>query len=235
MIDSVKPLTQRERIDAMVDRVAAHLSLSTVAVPEELAAPKAKLRLVDAKHWNWEGKGLRKLFAMHTSMRVPPIEQINFILYPAAGIDAPIFLFFCMITGRKLIGHINVNSLAWDEESQRKWVMPLQEAVSKYPPFESKDRYPEWMKKWRTAGGVYGMFMKDRVEDFSACMFDYLERYLDELAICETISNQDRLDALAASHDQFVDDIRTQDKAQGIMAKMIGKDTARRIFYEVTT
>jgi hypothetical protein len=34
---------------------------------------------------------------------------------------------------------------------------------------------------------------------------------------------------------QFVEDIRTQDKAQGMMAKMIGKDIARRIFYEVTT
>ena len=33
----------------------------------------------------------------------------------------------------------------------------------------------------------------------------------------------------------LVDDIRTQDKAQGMMAKLIGKETAKRIFYEVTT
>ena len=34
---------------------------------------------------------------------------------------------------------------------------------------------------------------------------------------------------------QFVSDIRTQDKAQGMMARMIGAEKARRIFYEVTT
>lgn len=235
MTQTASPLTQRERIDAMVNRVQAHVPLASVPVPAELAEPKAKLRLVNAKHWNWEGEGLRKLFAMHTSMRVPPIEQINFILYPAPTIDAPIFLFFCMVTGRKLIGHINVNSLAWNEETKRRWVAPLAQSVSEYPPFESKDRYPEWMKKWRTGAGVYGMFMKDRVEDLSACMFDYLEVYLRQLAACEPISDAVRLAELKDSHDQFVDDIRTQDKAQGIMAKMIGKETARRIFYEVTT
>jgi hypothetical protein len=34
---------------------------------------------------------------------------------------------------------------------------------------------------------------------------------------------------------QFVSDIRTQDKAQGMMAKMIGAEKARRIFWEITT
>jgi hypothetical protein len=36
-------------------------------------------------------------------------------------------------------------------------------------------------------------------------------------------------------HAGFINDIRTQDKAQAMMARMIGKDTAKRIFYEVTT
>ena len=47
--------------------------------------------------------------------------------------------------------------------------------------------------------------------------------------------NPERLQQIAAFQDKWVDDIRTQDKAQGMIAKMIGSKTAKRIFYEVTT
>ena len=44
-----------------------------------------------------------------------------------------------------------------------------------------------------------------------------------------------KLQQLKAFQDAFIEDIRTQDKAQGMIAKMIGKQKAKRIFYEVTT
>jgi hypothetical protein len=44
-----------------------------------------------------------------------------------------------------------------------------------------------------------------------------------------------RLSAIRKFQDGFVSDIRTQDKAQGMIAKMIGPKIAKRIFYEVTT
>jgi hypothetical protein len=44
-----------------------------------------------------------------------------------------------------------------------------------------------------------------------------------------------RLSAIRKFQDGFVSDIRTQDKAQGMISKMIGAKTAKRIFYEVTT
>ena len=44
-----------------------------------------------------------------------------------------------------------------------------------------------------------------------------------------------RIQAIENFHAQWVDDVRTQDKAQGMIAKMLGAKKARRIFYEVTT
>ncbi len=58
---------------------------------------------------------------------------------------------------------------------------------------------------------------------------------MDKVSRCEPVTDPERLAGVRAFHDRWVDDIRTQDKAQGMIAKMIGAKTARRIFYEVTT
>jgi hypothetical protein len=49
------------------------------------------------------------------------------------------------------------------------------------------------------------------------------------------VTDPGKLEVISWFNDQWISDIRTQDKAQGMMAKMIGAKTARRIFYEVTT
>ena len=55
------------------------------------------------------------------------------------------------------------------------------------------------------------------------------------MADAEPVRDSNRLEQIKAFHAQFRDDIRTQDKAQGIMSKFIGKKKARRIMYEVAT
>ena len=77
--------------------------------------------------------------------------------------------------------------------------------------------------------------MSDRIDDITECMFAYLDTYLLQVRAATPVDDEQKRAAVLAFHEAFRTDIRTQDKAQGMMAKLIGADTAKRIFYEVTT
>ncbi len=140
-----------------------------------------------------------------------------------------------MVTKRKVIAHLNVNCPFDDADYRARWVQPLVERLQRYAPFDSDDRYPEWMQKYRNECTIYGLFPRERLDDLSNCCFDYLDHYVEQVAAAAPVTDPQRLAQIAGFQAQWVSDIRTQDKAQGMIAKMIGKDTARRIFYEVTT
>jgi len=222
-------------LDDAMQRIAEMTPLRAVELEPQLAKPRSFLKVLDADHYNWEADRYRKLFAMRFRVKLPPLDQINMILYPEPTYDAPIFLFFCLMTKRKVIGHLNVNCPFDDAAYRAKWVDPLDAILQRYPPFEAPDRYPEWMKKYRRACTIMGMFRQERFEDLSACALEYLDHYTRTLAASEPETDPGRLEQIASFQATFVEDIRTQDKAQGMISKMIGKDTARRIFYEVTT
>ena len=140
-----------------------------------------------------------------------------------------------MVTNRKVIAHLNA-SCPFDEVSyKQRWVDPLMDMLNGFAPFYSNDRYPEWMKKYRNESTIYGLFPLERPDDLSDCCFAYLDHYLDQLKEEKLETDLNRLKQIGALHDQWVEDIRTQDKAQGMIVKMIRAKTARRIFYEVTT
>jgi hypothetical protein len=219
----------------LIGKVAERFPLEEVHLDPEIAQPKSFLKILTARHYNWKADRFRKLFGMRFTVKLPPLDQLNTIFYPERSYDTPIFLFFCLLTKRKLIAHLNVYCPFDDEAYRAQHVDPLVELLNRYPSFECDDRYPEWMKKYRQACTIYGMFPKERFEDLSNCAFDYLDHYLHIAAEAERVTDQARLERISAFHDQFIEDIRTQDKAQGMIAKMIGKDKARRIFYEITT
>jgi hypothetical protein len=220
---------------ALLARVENRFPLAPVPIDRELAEPKSFLKILKARHMNWTAEGWRKVFGMRFNVRLPALDQMNFIMYPEARYDTPVFLFFCLLTGRKLICHVNVNCMRDDEAYRARWVAPLVEAQKRHGSFACDDRYPDWMLKWRTPAGIYGMFPKERCGDFMRCGLDYLDIYLDLAREAHPVAEPAALAAIAAKQAQFVSDIRTQDKAQGMIAKMIGAQTARRIFYEVTT
>jgi hypothetical protein len=221
--------------DSVIDKVRARFPLDTVLLPPELAEPKSFLKVLTAKHYNWRAEKFRKLFGMRFTVKLPPLDQLNTIFYPETVYDSPIFLFFCLVTRRKLIAHLNVYCPFNDEAYRAVHVDPLTEILTRYPSFECPDRYPEWMQKYRQDCTIYGMFARDRLDDLSHCAFDFLEHYLQTIGDAVPVENASRLQTIERFHDRFIEDIRTQDKAQGMIAKMIGKEKARRIFYEITT
>ena len=228
-------MNQDERLKSMVDRVGRDEKLNKIEIPVELEKPSSFLKVLKAQHYNWESERFRKLFAMRFSVKIPPIEQINTIFYPNLEYDFPSFIFFCLVTKRKVIAHLNLNCPFYDEAYQDEWVEPFKNILQNFPSFESKDRYPEWMKKYRNSSTIYGLFPKERLEDVSNCCFAYLDLYMNKVSQAKPVSDSERLQKIINFHDEWVDDIRTQDKAQSMIAKMIGAKKARRIFYEVTT
>jgi hypothetical protein len=221
--------------DSVIDRVRARFPLEDVPLAPELAEPKAFLKVLTAKHYNWNAERFRKLFGMRFTVKLPPLDQLNTIFYPEPIFEVPIFLFFCLVTRRKLIAHLNVYCPFDDPAYRAIHVDPLTQILGKYPSFECADRYPDWMQKSRQECTIYGMFKRDRLDDLSNCAFEYLDHYLQTVRDAEPVEDPGRLQAISRFHAEFVDDIRTQDKAQGMIAKMIGKEKARRIFYEITT
>lgn len=222
-------------LDEMLAATREHITLDPVELEPEIARPKSFLKVLDAEHFNWTGDPLRKLFAMRFRVKIPPLDQMNVIYYPRAEYAAPIFIFFCLLTKRKVIGHLNVNCPLDDADYRRQWVTPLQSMLGEFDEFSCADRYPEWMKKYRNDSTIYGMFTRDRYEDLAACAKQYLNYYLAQLKDAKPETEPERLARISAFHEGFIDDIRTQDKAQAMMGRMIGKNTAKRIFYEVTT
>lgn len=219
----------------LIRRIQGRFPLTPVPLDPELAEPRSFLRILKARHYNWQAPGFRKIFGMRFDVKIPSLEQMNLILYPETHYATPIFLMFCLLTGRKVICHVNLNGVADDPEPVRRWIQPLVEVQARFGSFECADRYPEWMLRWRTPAGIYGMFPRDRFADFIACGTAYLDHYLEQAALAPVVTDPAQLAAIQSVHARFVGDIRTQDKAQGMMAKMIGAQTARRIFYEVTT
>ena len=127
---------------SIFDRVGAIFPLREVELNPELAHPKSFLKILDADHHNWEADRFRKLFGMRFRVKLPPLDQLNCIFYPEPVYDTPIFLFFALVTKRKLIGHLNVYCPFDDEEYLAKHIDPLLAALKKYPPFDCADRYP---------------------------------------------------------------------------------------------
>ena len=218
-----------------LSRIEEKISIQAIEIDRDIAKPKSILKVLDAEHYNWSGEPFRKLFAMRFRVKLPPLDQVNTIFYPRPEFPAPIFIFFCLLTRRKAIGHLNVNCPFDDAEYRARWVDPLVALRNRYPSFDCDDRYPEWMKKYRNDCTIYGMLPRDRFDDLRDCALDYLGYYLEQLEGMQPETDSARLSRIAEFHAGFVDDIRTQDKAQGMMARIIGKEKARRIFYELTT
>lgn len=219
----------------VINNVNAAVPLKPLAIDPELEKPKSLLKILDATHYNWEADKFRKIFGMTFKVKLPPLDQLNSIFYPQPEYATPIFLFFALVTKRKLIAHLNVYCPFSDDAYLARHVEPLTGILGKYDSFECDDRYPEWMQKYRQPCSIYGMFSRDRFDDVHRCALEYLGHYLQQAAAAEKVTDPSALRRIESFHAQFVADIRTQDKAQGMIAKMIGKEKARRIFYEVTT
>lgn len=228
-------MNQQQRLQAVLGKVRQYMPLQEEFVDADISDNKAFLTLVNVSCHQWSAGELSKIGALRMSVKVPALDALTFIFYPQSDSDAPIFLLFFLITGRKVISHFNVCTVFDDEAYLNKWVRPLEGILERYDTFECMDRYPEWMKAYQHDSTIYGLFKQDRLADLSQCSLEYLDHYLALVADNHVTVEPERLQQIASFQQRFKTDIRTRDKAQGMTAKFIGKDKAKRIFYEVVT
>ncbi|WP_101759046.1 hypothetical protein [Oceanicoccus sp. KOV_DT_Chl] len=228
-------MNQDQRLQAVLEKVSGLLPLREVAVDADISDNSAFLKLVNVSCHNWTAGKLSRIGALRMTVKIPALDALTIIFYPQENTDAPIFLLFFLITGRKVISHFNVCTPFDDENYLNKWVKPLDGILAAYPEFECMDRYPDWMKQYQHDSTIYGLFKQDKLADLTACSFEFLDHYLQLVAASDVVTNTDQLAHIASFHEKFKTDIRTRDKAQGMTSKFIGKEKARRIFYEVVT
>ena len=228
-------MKQDERMQAIVARVERHMPVEPIALDPELSSADSFLKILRVKCYNWRTPQLDKFNALRFTVNFPSLDALTMIFYPRPALDAPIFLCFMLLTNRKTVFHLNAYTPFEEPDYQADWIAPLSETLERYPPFDVRDRYPDWMSRYRRDCTLYGLFMKDRLDDLNALIFDYLDIYLPKLAAAEDVTDPERLARIRTFHENFRTDIRTRDKAQGMMSKFIGKERARRIFYEATT
>ncbi len=206
-----------------------------MSLDPEITEANAFFKFLRIRCSNWTSERLAKVSGLRFGVSLPHMDALNVILYPAECFDAPIFLAFAVLTKKRFICHLNVCT-RFDEATYRAtWIDPLVTEKARYAPFDSSTVYPDWMLPYRNQTSIHGTFETDRLADFTQCTFDYLDRYVAALAQATPVVDIIRQGQVRELHEGFKRDIRTRDRAQGMTARFIGKERARRIFCEVAT
>lgn len=224
-----------QQLKALMDRLRQQIDLEPIAIDPALTGSGDSQRAIQLNCFNWRTERFAKITVMQTSVEVPPMNQLNSIFYPKPNYDFPIFLFLHVLTKSHVIAIFNVNCPFSGQSYMARYVDPFMSIQKKYPPFEGKDRYPDWFEKYRNPATIFGVYSKDQANQLAECGLEYLQMYLTLTAAAPSIDTPDRLQHIARFHEQFKNDIRNKDRGRLVLAKLTSKKMARRIFYEVAT
>ena len=224
-----------DRFERLTRQIREQVDLQTITLASDLAEAQSEERKVRIQSYNWSSKKFDKITVMHTSVAVPPMDQLNSIFYPSPCYDLPIFLFLTVVTKSHVIAIYNANCPLSDDESKARYVDPLMPIYKKYAPFDGKERYPDWFEKYRNPTTIFGLYPMDQLETLVSCALEYLHTYLQIAREAPRVEDPERLAHIDKFHEQFREDIRTKDRGRWVLAKLMSDEYARRIFYEVAT
>lgn len=224
-----------DRFERLMQCIREYVDLQPVELAPELAGSGDAGRGMQISCYNWHAEKFRKVTVMETSVEVPPMHQLNSILYPRLHYDLPIFLFLTVVTKSHVIAIYNINCPFTDNANKLAYVDPFLPVYEKYSPFDGKERYPDWFEKYRTPVTIFGLYTMEKLDDLVACALDYLRIYLQLAQNARLVDEPDRLLHIEKFHEQFKQDIRTKDRGRWVLAKLMSDEYARRVFYEVAT
>lgn len=227
-------MDQQQRLDAMIGSIERRFALEPIALAPDVTDASAFFKYLRIRCQNWRGERIEKVSGLRFGVSLPQMDALNVIVYPKEHFDAPIFLAFVVLTKKRFICHLNLCLPFADPEYRRPWLEPLLQLRKGYGSFASDSSYPDWMQADRNEASIHGAFEGDRLDEFTRCTFAYLDSYLAGLAKAVPV-DATRQQAISDFHARFKRDIRTRDRAQSMTARFIGKERARKIFYEVAT
>lgn len=224
-----------DRFEQLLGCIREQVELRPVELASDLAAAEDANRGMWLRSFNWHADQFSKITVMESSVEVPPMHQLNSILYPRPDLDLPIFLFLTVVTKSHVIAIYNVNCPFPGEVSAAEYIEPLIPVYEKYAPFDGRDRCPDWFEKYRTPTTIFGLYTMDKLDSLVACALEYLHVYLQLSQNAQRVEDPERLAHIARFHGQFKEDIRTKDRGRWVLAKLMSDEYARRVFYEVAT
>ena len=111
-------------------------------------------------------------------------------------------------------------------------MVPLQETSKNYTHLPPKEM-PEWMRAYQSPGTIYSMPERKLEADVKQCALDYLELYLKMLDKAEETTDAEYGERIKAGQAAYRSDIMTKDRSRKMLARLIGKKKANRLFQEV--
>ena len=221
-----------ELLSKTLKKIEGKFQLEPVAIPEDLRETRYPLSLMQLQCYNWKAEKVRKIYFMRVKVRVPTLDVLGMAIYPESNFDVPIFTYDLSGTKKKVFTHINFIPLFNDESYYKKYLEPLKPVFEKYnhfPPHKMR----EWMLKYHSPYTFYSMPEKSFLNELKSCALDYLTVYLDIISRAKPIEDKQYLKQIEEAHKAYANDLLTKDASQKMLAKIIGKEKARRIFHEV--
>jgi 15,16-dihydrobiliverdin:ferredoxin oxidoreductase len=221
-----------ELLSKTLKKIEEKFQLEPVAIPEDLRETRFPLSLLKLQCYNWKAEKIRKIYFMRVKVRVPTLDVLGMAIYPETDFDVPIFTCDLSCTKKKVFTHINFIPLFSDESYHKKYIEPLKPVFEKYnhfPPHKMR----EWMLKYHSSYTFYSMPEKSSLEELKCCALDYLSVYLDIISQAKPIEDKQYLEKVKEAHKAYENDLLTKDASQKMLARIIGKEKARRIFQEV--
>ncbi|MCX8044714.1 MAG: phytochromobilin:ferredoxin oxidoreductase [Desulfobacterota bacterium] len=215
-----------------LDIIGKKTPLSPCELPQELAETKFILNVLTLRCFNWKSDILRKVYAMRMTVKVPSMDIIGMAFYPHTFYDLPIFAFDLTCTSKKVIAYINPVAVVQGEAYRQRFIEPFKPVYEKCGDFQPH-KVPEWMQKYNNSCTIYTMPERDRLDDLKACAVGYLQVYAELLATAQPVAETAQRSAIEAFHAAYIRDLTTKDRSQVMLAKIIGKQKAARIFNEV--
>lgn len=215
-----------------LDIIGKKSPLSSCELPPELSETKYVFNVLNLRCFNWTSDKLRKVYAMRMAVKVPSMDIIGMAFYPHTDYDLPIFAFDLTCTSKKVIAYINPVAVASGEAYQKKYLEPFKPVREKYSNF-SPHKVPEWMQVYNNPCSIYTMPERSFLDELTRCVIEYIGVYAELLAAARPLEDAGCRTAVEAFHAAYVRDLTTKDRSQQMLAKIIGKQKAARIFNEV--
>ncbi|MCX5899957.1 MAG: hypothetical protein NTX06_04340 [Proteobacteria bacterium] len=209
-----------------------HAELREMPIDKELSRIRWIFGLLELRLANWQAAGIRKLYTMEMKMRIPAMHQQGITLYPDAETDMPVLTVDLTRMKKKTIAYINVIALYHDDAYRQKHLDAFLPIFDRYKDLPQTDM-PTWMQPHRNPCSLFAMTSADCYERYEQCALEYVELYCERLHQCPPLEDEDARKRAAEAQRQFCLELAEKDTTRHILAKVIGRRRADRIFQEV--
>ena len=217
----------------IVHALESRLALEPMASPKELSEIRWPLGFFSLRCWNMRAEKIRKIYFMRMSLKFPAFEYLGLGMYPDQAHDLPIFYLDLSRTSTKAIAYINPIAPVPDEACAKKYLAP-------FGPIFCRHHFPAapirpWMQPFVSPCTVYTMPDAAMLGELKQCGLAYVECYLCLLGKAEKIIDADYETKIAGARNNYIAQSLANDVTQKMLARLIGKKRAGRIFREMLT